>query len=77
MGRPRLNETKRSQRATLLLTPDDYEGLSILAQLQNKTINDFSCSILAQIVQKNQSVIKSFRAEKAKYAASLNVKIDE
>ena len=75
MARPSLSDQKRTQRATLLMTPDDYEGLSILAQLQNRTVNDFACSILIQVVQKNRQAIESFKAEKEKYAAAINVAV--
>ena len=75
MARPSLSDQKRTQRATLLMTPDDYEGLSILAQLQNRTVNDFACSILIQVVQRNRQVIENFKAEKEKYAATINVSV--
>ena len=77
MARPRQSDEKRTERATLIFTPTEYEGLLILAQLQNRTINDFACSILAQIVQKNKSVIENFKNEKEKYASSIDVTVDK
>lgn len=78
MGRPKTQGTqKRTERATLLMTQEDYDGLYILAQMQDRTINDFACAILSSIVQKNSAVIEKFKDEKKKYADALNLTVDD
>lgn len=73
MARPKLpGDDRRTSRVTLIMTPAEYEGLYILAQMQDRTINNLCCSILAQIVQKNAAVIEAFKADKKKHAADID-----
>lgn len=74
MARPKIpvNE-KRSERITLIMTPAEYEGLYSLAQMQDRTINEFCCAILSQVVKKNSAVIESFNADKQKHAEDIEV----
>jgi len=69
-------EEKRTVRATLLMTPAENEGVSIMAQLSNKTLNEFVCMMIADLIRKNSKVIESFKAEKSKHAAELNLSVD-
>lgn len=69
-------EEKRTARANLLMTPAEYEGLTIMAQLKGATLNEFCCSLIAELIRKNAKVIESFKAEKSKHAAELNLAVD-
>lgn len=70
-------EAKRTIRATLLMTPAEYEGVATLAQLKGATLNEFVCRILADVIHKNAKTLESFKVEKEKHAAQLNLSIED
>ncbi|MBR0290354.1 MAG: hypothetical protein IJ774_07565 [Selenomonadaceae bacterium] len=76
MARPRIAPAdKRSERTTLLMTPREYDGVAVLAELTGKTVNDFVCSILAAIVDENSAVIERHKADRKKNAADVNLSV--
>lgn len=76
MARPRIAPAdKRSERTTLLMTPREYEGVVVLAELTGKTVNDFICSILSAIVEENSAVIAKHVADSERNAAAVNLSL--
>lgn len=77
MARATLGKQKRTRRATLLMTPDEYEGLSILAQLTDKTVNDFCMGFLSALVKENKKIISAFKEKKREYVTLVSMKSEE
>ena len=76
MARPRIAPAdKRSERTTLLMTPSEYEGVAVLAELTGKTVNDFVCSILDAVLEENATVIAQHIADRERNAAAVNLSI--
>ena len=76
MARPRIAPAaKRSERTTLLMTPSEYEGVAVLAELTGKTVNDFVCSILDAVLEENATVIAQHKADRERNAAAVNLSI--
>lgn len=70
-------EEKRTVRATLLMTPAEYEGVSVLAQLKDATLNEFVCSVLAGLIRKNAEAIEGFKADKERRAAEIDLSLED
>lgn len=76
MARPRIAPAdKRSERATLLMTPAEYEGVAVLAELTGKTVNDFVCTILDSVLEENSAVIAKHIADRERNAANVNLSL--
>lgn len=76
MARPRIAPAdKRSERTTLLMTPREYEGVAVLAELTGKTVNDFVCSILDAVIKENSAVIERHIADSERNAADVNLSV--
>lgn len=57
-------KTPRNGRITLMVTQEVYHGVNSLAQMNNTSVNDLVCTILADIVKKNSAAIAQFEKSK-------------
>lgn len=62
MSRPRIKNSseKRTERVSLVLTPEAYQAVAILAQIQGISVNNLISSILDGVIEKNAIVIEKF-----------------
>lgn len=64
MAAPLKSATPRNGRITLMVTQDVLKGVNSLAQMNNTSVNDLVCNILAEIVKKNSAAISVFEESK-------------
>ena len=66
MGAPTKDNAKRDTRITLTTNKEVYEGVKALASIDDTSINDFICKILADIVAKNTDILNAYREARGK-----------
>lgn len=64
MAAPMKDDSPRNGRITLMVTQDVLKGVNSLAQMNNTSVNDFICGILAEFVKKNSAAISQFETSK-------------
>lgn len=65
----------KSERVSLLMTPQFLDDVSTLAQIKQMTLNEFFCSLAAQAVKKNRQAIDEVKAVMAKVAPSVQTSL--
>lgn len=77
MSRPRIKNSceKRTERVSLVLTPDTYQAVAILAQIQGISVNSLIASILDGVVEKNATVIEKFNAALTEARADVTLEV--
>lgn len=77
MSRPRIKNSyeKRTERVSLVLTPDTYQAVAILAQIQGISVNSLIASILDGVVEKNAIVIEKFNAALTEARADVTLEV--
>lgn len=77
MSRPRIKNSceKRTERVSLVLTPDTYQAVAILAQIQGISVNSLIVSILDGVVEKNAIVIEKFNAALTEARADVTLEV--
>lgn len=77
MSRPRIKNSceKRTERVSLVLTPDTYQAVAILAQIQGISVNSLIASILDGVVEKNTIVIEKFNAALTEARADVTLEV--
>ena len=64
MSAPMKDKTPRNGRITLMVTQEVLRGVNSLAQMNNTSMNDLICNMLAGVVQKNSEAIAQFEKSK-------------
>ena len=77
MSRPRIKNSceKRTERVSVVLTPDTYQAVAILAQIQGISVNSLIASILDGVVEKNAIVIEKFNAALTEARADVTLEV--
>lgn len=77
MSRPRIKNSseKRTERVSLVLTPDTYQAVAILAQIQGISVNNLIASILDGVIEKNAPVIEKFNAALTEARADVTLEV--
>ena len=79
MSRPKTltDETKKSARVSLLMTPKLCDDVTTLAQIMKVSVNDLFCSLATQIVKKNRTAIDEVQGVMEKVSASVDLHLEE
>ena len=77
MSRPRVKSSskKRTERVSLVLTPDTYQAVTTLAQIQGMSLNDLIASILDGVIEKNAIVIEKFNVALTEARADVTLEV--
>ena len=75
MARPKNDTEKKSERVSLLLTPQMFEDISTLAQIRKMSLNDLFTSLAAQAIKKNQHAIDEVKSVMAKVSSSVQTSL--
>lgn len=77
MSRPRIKNSseKRTERVSLVLTPDAYQAVAILAQIQGISVNNLIASILDGVIEKNATVIEKFNTSLIEARADVTLEV--
>ena len=77
MSRPRIKSSseKRTERVSLVLTPDTYQAVTTLAQIQGMSLNDLIASILDGVIEKNAIVIEKFNVALTEARADVTLEV--
>ena len=74
--RRRLNGSEeRTERVSLVLTPDTYQAVATLAQIQGISVNNLIASILDGVIEKNATVIEKFNAALTEARADVTLEV--
>ena len=65
----------RIERVSLVLTPDAYQAVAILAQIQGISLNNLIASILDGVIEKNATVIEKFNAALTEARADVTLEV--
>lgn len=71
MGAPLKSKSLRDTRISLSVPKEVADGVKLLAQLQNKSTNDFITSILQNILQANAPLIAQYEESKLNLLSNL------
>ena len=79
MARPKTltDETKKSARVSLLMTPKLCKDVTTLAQIKKISVNDLLCSLAAQIVKKNRGAIDEVQSVMEKVSATVDLTLED
>ena len=77
MSRPRIKNSfeKRTERVSLVLTPDTYQAVATLAQIQGISVNNLIVSVLDGVIEKNATVIEKFNAALTEARADVTLEV--
>ena len=77
MSRPRIKNSfeKRTERVSLILTPDTYQAVATLAQIQGISVNNLIVSVLDGVIEKNATVIEKFNAALTEARADVTLEV--
>lgn len=73
-GRLNSSET-RNERVSLVLTPNAYQAVATLAQIQGISVNNLIASILDGVIEKNVTVIEKFNAALTEARADVTLEV--
>lgn len=79
MARPKKlsADEKKSARATLLMTPQLFDDLQLLATISDQSVNSLLCALVEQVVSKNRSAIDAVKATISEVAPTVDLRIDD
>ena len=77
MSRPRIKNSfeKRTERVSLVLTPDTYQAVATLAQIQGISVNNLIVSVLDGVIEKNATVIEKFNTALTEARADVTLEV--
>ena len=77
MSRPRIKNSfeKRTERVSLVLTPEAYQAVATLAQIQGTSVNNLIASILDSVIEKNATVIEKFNTALTEARADVTLEV--
>ena len=77
MSRPRITNSfeKRTERVSLVLTPDTYQAVATLAQIQGISVNSLIASVLDSVIEKNAIVIEKFNTALTEARADVTLEV--
>lgn len=77
MAKPRIDDRSkiRSERISLALTPDTFNGAKLLAAMKGISVNEFVSSLIEAVVTKNANVIAEFADAQSKAVASIDLSV--
>lgn len=73
MSLGRGGSVKKSERVSLLLTPQMAQDLTTLAQIKRVSVNDLFTTLAAQAISKNREAIDSVKAVMEKVLPGLDL----
>ena len=79
MARPKKlsADEKKSARATLLMTPQLFDDLQLLATISDQSVNSLLCALVEQVVSKNRSAIDAVKTTISEVAPTVDLRIDD
>lgn len=76
MAKPRTDRAAiRSERISLALTPDTFNGVKLLAAMNGISVNEFVSAMIGTVVTKNANVIAEFAAAQSKAVAAIDLSV--
>ena len=78
MAKPRIDDRSkiRSERVSLALTPETFNGVRLLAAMKNISVNEFVSSMIEAVVSKNAKVIDEFADAQNKAVANIDLSFE-
>lgn len=70
-------DEKKSARATLLMTPQLFDDLQLLATISDQSVNSLLCALVEQVVSKNRSAIDAVKTTISEVAPTVDLRIDD